>query len=201
MTFDRTLYHPSVLVRLASLSTLGVAINLIAWTVAFNLLPEGALEGVFLSSRLPVAGGSEGGTLLRILTVNLLLGCGLVAAANLIRVGRFPLGYLPALAHWGLFGLILGSGSFAVERPARPPSLIALLASRGCWEILAYSIVAAATVGLFLYRQRSWLDWRTRRERTLGEVSLSSLEWGSLVLAAVLLAAANWTEARSLLSG
>lgn len=170
-----------------------------AWTLGYLLLPAEALKGIFLSSRLPVVGASEESTLVRIVGVNLLLGFGVTAAANLFRVGRLPLGYVPPLFHWTAFGLFHGTGSFSVATAPRPPSLLRLVASRGCWEILAYTIVAAATVDLFLFRQRSWLDWSTRRERSLADVSLSWRECTAIAVAFVLLVAANWTEARSLM--
>lgn len=181
-----------------SLTLLGTALHLLAWTLAYHFLPAEALRDVFLTSRLPVVGASEGSTVVRILTVNLLIGCGLVAVANTIRVGRFPLGYLPVLFHWTAFGLLKGTGSFSVGRIAVAPSPGQLLRSRGTWEILAYTIVAAATVGLFLFRQRSWTDWSTRKERALADVEVSRTAWAAIAVALVLLTAANWTEARSL---
>lgn len=198
---DRTLYHEHVLVRVVSLALLGVALHMVAWSVGYLVLPAASLKGVFLSSRAPVVGGSAGGTLVRILLVNLVLGVGLTASANLFRVGRFPLGYVPALFHWVAFGLFNGTGSFSVSSAPRPPSLWGLLSSRGCWEIFAYSVVAAATVSLFVYRQRSWLNWRTRKERSLSDVTVSRTEWIAIGLSLLLLVAANWTEARSLMSG
>lgn len=192
------LRHRSLLVRLAALTGLGVALHLAAWTVGYHLLPPEALRGVFLTSEIPVVGGSEGSTLSRILVVNLVFGVGLVVVANLFRVGRFPLGFVPVLFHWTAFGLFQGTGSFSVATAPRPPSIPELVASRGTWEILAYTIVGAATIGLFVYRQRSWLDWTTRKERALTDVSLSAAEWAATGVALALLVAANWTEARSL---
>lgn len=195
---ERTLYDRRVVVRAASLAALGVSLHLVAWTLAYHLLPAEALKGVFLSSRLPVVGGSEGDTLVRILVVNVFLGLGLVAVANTIRVGRFPLGYLPVLFHWTAFGLLHGTGSFGAARAPVPPSAWTLVRSRGSWEILAYTIAAAATVELFLFRQRSWTDWSTRRERSLAQLDVSRGSRAALVAALLLLVAANWTEAVSL---
>lgn len=201
-TLSRTLYHRHVVVRAATLAALGILLHLLAWGVGFHLLAPEALRGVFLSSRIPVVGGSQADTLLRIVVVNLVLGVGLVAAANTFRVGRFPLGYLPALFHWTGYGLFNGTGSFSAgTTPPLPPSLSGLLTNRGSWEILAYTIVAAATVNLFLFRQRSWLDWSTRKERPMGDISVSRWEWAAVVLALLMLVAANWTEARSLMAG
>lgn len=146
-----------------------------------------------------MTGGSAGGTLGRILAVNLLLGFSLVAASDLFRVGRFPLGYFAVLAHWTLFGLVTGSGSLAAATAsAQPPSLVGLLTSRGCWETLAYTIVAAATTGLSLYRQ---LAWRTRKVRDVEQIGLTREDWLAVGAACLLLAAANATEALSLMTG
>jgi len=196
---ERTLYDHRFAVRAASLAALGLSLHLVAWILAYHLLPPEALKGVFLSSRLPVVGGSEGGTLLRIFVVNVLLGFGLVAVANTIRVGRFPLGYVPVLFHWTAFGLLHGTGSFGVARSPMAPSAWTLVDSRGSWEILAYTIAAAATVGLFVFRQQSWTDWSTRRERSLDELEVSRAEQLALLAALLLVVAANWTEAVSLI--
>lgn len=189
------------MVRAASLAVLGVTLHLLSWTLSYHLLPAEALKGVFLSSRLPVVEGSEGSTLSRILVVNLLLGFGLTAGANVFRIGRFPLGYLPALFHWTAYGVLNGTGSFTVSTAPVAPSLSGLLRNRGSWEILAYTIVAAATVGLFMYRQRTLLTLTARKERSLSETTVSLSEWAAIVVAFLLLVAANWTEARSLVAG
>lgn len=198
---DRTLYDPRLLVRAGSLAALGITLHMTAWSLGFHVLPPEILKGVFLTSKVPVVGGSEGNTFLRIVLINVLLGFVLVAACNLFRIGRFPLGYLPALFHWVGFGLFNGTGSFEVPTPPRPPSLTGLVTSRGCWEIMAYTIVAAATVGLFVYRQDSLFQWTARKERAVTEVSVSPVEWTAIGLALALLVAANWTEAVSVVSG
>lgn len=198
---DRTLYHPRLIVRIVSLTALGVALHLLAWSLGYYLLPAEALKGVFLASKVPVVGGSEGDTLLRIVVANLLLGFGLTAAANFFRVSRFPLGYLPSLFHWSAYGLMNGTGSFVVDTSPLSPSLSGLIRNRGSWEILSYTIVAAATIGLFMYRQHTLLTLTARKERSFSEVSLSRSEWMAVAAAFALLVAANWTEALSLMGG
>ena len=111
-----------------------------------------------------------------------------MSAANLFRIDRFPLGYLPVFFHWGMYGLILGTNSFGVVRD-RPtvPSINRLVSSTGFLEIGAYTLLASATTGIWLYRQRSWTRWRTERVRDLSDARLTPLEVGASVLAAVLL--------------
>lgn len=198
---DRTLYHPRLPVRIVSLVALGAALHMLAWSLGYHLLPPEALKGAFLASKVPVVGGSEGETLFRIVVANLFLGFGLTAAANVFRIGRFPLGYLPPLFHWSAYGLVNGTGSFVVDTPPLAPSPWGLIRNRGSWEILAYTVVAAATIGLFMYRQHTLLTLTARKERSLSEVSLSRSEWMAVAAAFALLVAANWTEARSLMGG
>lgn len=131
----------------------------------------------------------------------MLVAGGLIVGANLFRVGRLPLGYVPVLAHWSLFGLLLGTGSFeAAGAPVRP-SPWALLGTVGFVEISAYTFLAAATTGLFLFRQRSWTDWTTTRERPLRSLRLSACELVTVGVAVVMVLAGAYRETIGILLG
>src|SRR5690606_27961208 len=93
----------NVVVRFLRLWAVGLAVHFAAWTIAYFLVPEGALRGVFLSSRLPLGESSWTAVAGRIVLYNVGVAAGLVAVANLFRVGRFPLGYAAVLAHWALW--------------------------------------------------------------------------------------------------
>lgn len=186
--------------RLLVALLIGVLLNLLAWTLGYLFLPEGFLRGKTLAGSLPI--GEAGGvlrTLAEIFLFNLLVGGGAAAAANLFRVGNLPLGYVYAWGNWVLFGLFLGTDSFTLARGARQvPSLLNLLRSSGLYEIGAYTLIAAATVNLFLYRQKSWLNWHTEKERDWGDVRLTRREIAGLLSAVALLLGANLVEAFSI---
>lgn len=186
-----------LLLRFLTALLIGVGVNLIAWTVGYILLPQGALSGVTLATRLPI--GDSGGVvriLLEILLFNVVVAGGASTAANLFRVGQLPLGYVYAWGNWGLFGLFLGTDSFELAgRGKLAPSVIQLLGSKGFYEISAYTLIASATIGLFIFRQRSWVDWSTVRERSWRDLRLGRGEILALIMAGLLLFAANLWEA------
>jgi len=135
-------------------------------------------------------------TFLRVLTVNLLIACGLVVLSNLFRVGDTPLGYLVVMGHSIMYAVLLGTNSFGIPAPTRfAPSLRTVLTRSGAFEITAYIAIAAATWGLVVWRQRSWLDWRSERVGSWRKWRLNRAEAALIVGAIVLLAAANYREA------
>ncbi len=185
----------NVVVRFLRLWAVGLAVHFAAWTIAYFLLPEGALRGVFSSSRLPLDESSWTAVAGRIVLYNVGVAAGLIAVANLFRVGRFPLGYVAVLAHWGLYGLFLGSDSFAYPRGGKlVPEVAGLLSRIGVWEITAYTLFAAATTGLFLYRQASWRNWSTARVRSASDWRLSVGEWVAVAVSLLLIVAAGLRE-------
>jgi hypothetical protein len=184
--------------RLAALWLAGIALNLLAWEIGFAVLPEHALRGVFPGAGLSTGNGAAQAAL-RILLYNVLAGGGLIVLANLFRVRSLPLGYVPAAYHWTLYGLLLGTNSFAVDRGARlAPSLPGLVAGSGFLEISAYTLVAAATAGIYLWRQEKLLTLTADRVRGLRDVRLRRGEWALLAVALGLLVVANVREARGL---
>lgn len=183
--------------RFALALLIGVLLNLLAWTAGYYFLAEGALQGATLAGNLPI--GEQGGPariFLEIFLFNLLVAGGVTAVANIFRVGNLPLGYVYVWGNWVLFGLFLGTDSFTIAGRGRlAPSVLRLLQSKGFYEISAYTIIAAATVGFFLYRQRSWLDWYTEKVRSRRDIRLKWSETLALLLAILLLLGANLWEA------
>ncbi|MFO7246568.1 MAG: hypothetical protein FWJ62_07680 [Thermaerobacter sp.] len=116
-----------------------------AWWLGFSLLPEGVLRGSSAASLLPLERLGAVPRALAVLAWNAAVAALLVAGANLVRVGRLPLGVLPPLYYWTLYGLLLGTNSFATPLPERvAPSLAVLLGRAGVLELHAYLLVAAA---------------------------------------------------------
>jgi hypothetical protein len=186
--------------RLFTLWALGLLLCLAAWNAGFVLVPEGALRGVFPGSSVVPDRASPLATLAPILLYNLLFAAGVIVVANLFRVGSFPLGYLPALGHWVLFGLLLGTNSFGVPGTSRlAPSLGHLVRSSGFIELSAYTFIASATVPLAIYRQESLARFRAARFRAWAEVRLSGCERLTAITGGLLIVLAAYRESLSVL--
>lgn len=192
----RWLNSDNALARLVVLWLVCALLFSVAWTVSYYVLPEGVLRGKLLAGWVPVETSQLGATFLRILAVNLFVSCGLLVVANLFRVGETPLGYLVVMGHSVTYGILLGTNSFGIPAPARfAPSLVTLLGRSGAFEITAYIGIAAATQGFAIWRQQSWLDWRSERVGSWRRWRLDWLEMVIVIGALLLLAVANYREA------
>lgn len=195
------LVGPRPTTRLFTLWAIGIFACLMAWTVAYAALPDALLRGVLPAAGAVPAHAGLAATAWRILLYNVLIAGGLIATANLFRIGWFPLGYVPALAHWVLFGLLLGSNSFDVSRGRVAPSLAHLIRTTGFIEISAYTFLASATIGLFMYRQQSWRSLRTVKVRSRRDLRLTWCDVVTTAVAVGLLFVGAYRESLSLLVG
>jgi len=196
MTGGGWLKSEKALVRMVALWLICALLFTIAWTLSYYLLPEGILRGRLLAGRIPVETPQVLTTFLRVFAVNLLIGCGLVVLSNVFRVGDTPMGYLVVMGHSIVYAILLGTNSFGIPAPERfAPSLRTVLARSGAFEITAYIAIAAATWGLVVWRQRSWLHWRSERVGSWRRWRLNRVEAALIVGAMLLLAAANYREA------
>ncbi|MBE3590649.1 MAG: hypothetical protein IMW98_07495 [Firmicutes bacterium] len=164
----------------------------LAWWAGYAWLPEGVLRGRMLPAALPLERLDTAGRVVAVLGWNVLAAAVFVAGANRLRVRRLPLGFVPPLVYWGLYGQLLGTNSFVPPLPERPaPSLATILARSGFMELTAYVLVAAATAGWSRWCQESWLGGPVRR---LDPRPLRAPEYTMLAVAGVLLAAAALRE-------
>jgi len=187
-------------IRLLALWLLCAILFVISWELSYDFLPLGVLRGKLLGSVLPVETSDVVTTFLRIFVTNMIVGCGLVTGANLTRVGRLPLGYMIVMIHSVLYAVLLGTNSFGIRAAERlAPSLMTAVGGSGAFEITAYILVAAATSGNVVWKQRSWLSWHSERVGSPRTWRLSPAEWGFVVAAILLLAAANFREATHIL--
>ncbi|MBP2019300.1 hypothetical protein J2Z79_002727 [Symbiobacterium terraclitae] len=135
-----------------------------AWWAGYLWLPEGALRGSSGASVLPIDHLPPVPRTLAVIAWNLLWMLLFAAAANLVQVRRWPLGLTAVLAMWVIYGLLLGTNSFAVPLPERPSPSVALVLQRsGFMELAAYLITAIATAPIARLRQAGWLSGRTER--------------------------------------
>ena len=150
-TLARYLLHDNLLVRFPAL-ILGNAIVLVAaWTLGYLLLPEGLLAGRTGAAVLAggdLAGGSVALEAVRLLAINLAVVSFAIIAPNLIRQGGYPLGYSSLAVITAVFGVTIGTNSFAVSLGGKLAPSLAVFGSSGLYEIAAYALAAAATVSL-----------------------------------------------------
>lgn len=164
-----------------------------AWWIGYLWLPEGLLRGGSIASQLPLEELGLWERTLGIIGWNGLWALLFAAGANLVRVRDWPMGFTAVLAMWGLYGLVLGTNSFAEPLPVRPaPSLLLVLQRSGFFELLAYLLVAGATAGLGRWSQDGWLYGKVRR---LLPERLSPHDWLMLVAALLIMAFAAAREA------
>lgn len=169
---------------------------MLVWFLSYYFLPEGILRGRFLSADLPLETSRVVSTFLRIFATNLVVGVGLILVASLFLVGNIPMSYFVVGVHALLYGMLLGTNSFAIPAVGRfVPSLSVAVGRSGAFEITAYIAVAAATQNLALWKQQSWINWHTDRISSPRNWTLTVLEKVLIIGAILLLAGANYREA------
>ncbi|MCC6190327.1 MAG: hypothetical protein IT318_14960 [Anaerolineales bacterium] len=191
------LVHPRLAVRFGSLLAIGLLVFVSAWALGYWGLPEGLLRG--RNAAAVLAGQAAAPSFVRewgrLLAVNLLMGSIIALANGLLRVNGLPLGYLIPLVWFGMYGLTLGTNSFAIPLPARMAPSLAVLGRSGLYELAAFTLAAAATSGLSRYTLRR-LFVTSPEPVTEGRSSLAAPGvWAPLLAAGLLLAAANAWEA------
>jgi hypothetical protein len=194
---QRWLVHRRLAVRFAGLLALGVLMFAAAWTLGYWVLPEGLLRG--RSAAAALAGDTAAPTFWaewgRVFAVNLLLGSLILLANGLVRVNGYPLGYLIPLVWFAMYGLTLGTNSFAIPLPERMAPSLAVLGRSGLYELAAYALAATATSGLSGYTVRR-LFVTQAEPVTEGRTHLSApVVWVPVVVAGLVLATANAWEA------
>jgi hypothetical protein len=145
------LLHDNLLIRFPALLLADAVVLVAAWTLGYLFLPEGFLTGRTGAAVL-AGGGLAGGSVVleaaRLLAINLAAVAFAVIAPNLIRQGGYPLGYGTLATLTAVFGVTIGTNSFAVSLGGKVPPSLEVFGSSGLYEIAAYALAAAATVSL-----------------------------------------------------
>ena len=189
--------HRSALVRLATAATVGVIAFVIAWTVAYVVLPEGATR--FTLRLLPTldARADSAGVAATLFVWNAGFGFGVIALASLYSIGPVSLAYFAPWTWLVRFGIALGTNSFALFVPgARVPplDLRSIISHAGIPELVAYIILATVLANASLWRQRRLTDRNLVRIRQFRDIRLTRLELSLVVVAFLLLAGAALIE-------
>jgi hypothetical protein len=150
--FKKYLLHEKLSVRFSALLGVVVVAFLAAWTLSYLLLPEGVLRGRSVAQLLAgneLTGGSVWLEWVRLLAINLGVVFLVIIAPNIFRTeNNYPLGYTSTTMIAMIFGITLGTNSFAVSLGGKMMPTIAVLGSSGLYEIAAYVLAAAATVSI-----------------------------------------------------
>ena len=133
-----------------------MAAFLTAWVVSYLFLPEGLLRGRSAAQVLAgndLAGGSVWLEWLRLFAINIGVVFLSIIGPNLFRTEKdYPLGYTSTILIAVVFGITLGTDSFAMSIGGKIPPTFAVFISSGLYEIIAYVLAAAATVSISRYR-------------------------------------------------
>lgn len=154
--FKRYLMHDTLLVRFGALFAMVLIVLLGAWTLSYLFLPEGVLRGRTVAQVLAgndVAGGSVWLEWLRILAINLGIMLLVMIVPNIVRTeGNYPLGYSTVTLIAAVFGVTLGTNSFALSLGGKLPPTVTVFGSSGLYEIAAYVLATTATISIAKYR-------------------------------------------------
>src|ERR671935_596363 len=197
-----TLTHRNVAIRATSAWIVGVVALVSAWLVSYRFMPEGAV-GFSLASQLPLESLREQAQLTAgIFLWNLVVGGTALAVSSCFRLGRVPLAYLAPWAWFALYGIALGTNSFAITTPGMrvAPQIDIAWTHVGLRELSAYLLAAAALADRHLWFQRSVWDWRLSRVRSWTDLRLSRAELVLLAGAVSLLAWSAATEAAQIVA-
>lgn len=193
----RALSHRSALVRLATAATVGVIAFIVAWTIAYVVLPEGATR--FTLRLLPTldARADSAGVAATLFLWNAGFGFGVIALASLYSIGPISLAYFAPWTWLVRFGIALGTNSFALFVPgARVPplDLRSIISHAGIPELIAYIILATVLANASLWRQRRLTDRNVVRIRHFRDIRLTRVELSLVAVSFVLLAGAALIE-------
>jgi hypothetical protein len=184
-------------VRLATAATVGLIAFVVAWTLAYAVLPEGATR--FTLRLLPSldARANSAGVATTLFIWNAAFGFGVIALASLYSIGPISLAYFAPWTWLVRFGIALGTNSFALFVPGAripPLDLRSIVSHAGIPELIAYIVLATVLANASLWRQRRITDRNVVRIRYLRDIRLTRLELSLVAFAFVLLAGAALIE-------
>ena len=178
-TLARYLLHDDLLVRFPALLLADAVVLVASWSLGYLLLPDGFLAGRTGAAILAggdLAGGSIVLEALRLLAINVVVVVCAIIAPNLVRQGGYPLGYWTLATISAVFGVTIGTNSFAVSLGGKMPPSLEVFTSSGLYEIAAYALAAASTISIVRWqvigskavRVPPVTDREATRQRTIG---------------------------------
>lgn len=189
------LQHERLAIRVTGTLTTGYALLYLAWVVGYYLLPDRALHG-WLSAGVSMTPTNLPALALQILGYNLALPGLLLVALSRMRAGGYSLGYNVPFINAVLYGLWLGTNSFAVPMPERMAPTLSLFVQRsGPYEMAALMLMSAALANNAWVAQRTFWSGPMVTIPKGERPPLRWPEYTTLALAVLFLAVANTVEA------
>jgi len=151
--FFRGFDHDKIYIRLFSLFHFGLILFFLSWIIGYYLLPEGVLQDIriinYLTRDLSLLESAQDYIYYAVFYIGVF---GFILIGNFImKVKYFPYGYLIPLAWMVLYGLTVGTNSFAVPMEMAMAPSLAIVSQAGLHEILAASIMAVSTYDLNIF--------------------------------------------------
>jgi hypothetical protein len=192
----KLLKSDKIKIRFFGLYLLSLFLLFLSWFIGYYFLPEGLLSGRTALSSL--AGDSAASSMIleffKIFILNILAFSVIIAGNYILRVKYFAFGYLVPLAWTILYGLTLGTNSFAipvVEKLA--PSWRVFLRS-GPYEMMAAVLLAVATDQIAINKSESFFQ----KSETVAKSERRKMKpknWLAVIISILILAAAALREA------
>lgn len=160
--------HDRLIVRFVISWLIGTVIMFAAWFISDAWLPDKFFQFLPGMAISPVE--CEIGSLVETIKTfgwNLILTGGLCIFTSLFVVGRFPYGYVVPWFLFGIYGGLLGTGSFICSNPLDRTGVdISILWTRaGFREITGYLLIPSTMANLYLWRQKSFWSAQVDRVR------------------------------------
>ena len=155
--FIKAFDHEKLYIRLFSLFHFGLILFFLSWIIGYYLLPEGVLQNIriinYLTRDLLLLESAQEYIYYAVFYIGVF---GFILLGNFImKVKYFSYGYLIPLAWMVLYGLTVGTNSFAVPMEMAMAPSLAIVSQPGLYEIMAASIMAVSTYDINIYYAES----------------------------------------------
>jgi len=183
-------------IRFFGLYLLSLILLFLSWFIGYYFLPEGLLSGRTALSSLARDSAASSMILefFKIFILNILAFSVIIAGNYILRVKYFAFGYLVPLAWIILYGLTLGTNSFAIPVAEKlAPSWRVFLRS-GPYEMMAAVLLAVATDQIAINKSESFFQ-KSETVAKSKRAKLKGRNWLAVIISILILAAAALREA------
>ncbi len=196
------LTHENLIIRFTSLLTACIILFLTAWLLGYYYLPEGVFrasaEAQMSRSALSSSSTSVLEEWFKIFRANILPVVFILLGSMLIKVNGISFGYFVALYNITVYGIFVGTNSFAIPFPVRMVPSLDILGRSGPYEMTALILLAAATY--FWPRFEVKRIFQTNPERVHPDPHFSWKDAIGIALGMGILMTSNWIEAKMIMN-
>ena len=192
----KLLKSDKIRMRFIGLYLLSLILLFLSWLIAYYFLPEALLRGRTALSSL--AGDSAASSMLleffKIFILNILAFSVIIAGNYILRVKYFAFGYLVPLAWTILYGLTLGTNSFAIPVAEKLAPGWRVFLRSGPYEIMAAVLLAVATDQISINKSESFFQ-KSEKVTKSERGKMKPNNWLAVIISILILAAAALREA------